>query len=192
MSRVKAYKEEVVLENAMQVFWSHGYEATSVRMLEKEMSINQFSIYSSFTNKKTLFKRSIRQYREYVKQHVFSGLLQEGAGLNALETFFEDFLESLEVTGGSKGCLVINAAAEWGDKDAEIALEINAYYHFIRVMLKNLLTNAVAKHEIPLETDIEKQACFFLGIMQGLSVASKTMNKDQLRDYISVAITQIK
>jgi TetR/AcrR family transcriptional regulator, transcriptional repressor for nem operon len=48
MPRTKSYNENEVLERAMNVFWSNGYEATSVRLLEKEMGINQFSIYSSF------------------------------------------------------------------------------------------------------------------------------------------------
>jgi AcrR family transcriptional regulator len=32
----------------MSLFWRNGYQNTSVRMLEKEMGINQFSIYASF------------------------------------------------------------------------------------------------------------------------------------------------
>jgi AcrR family transcriptional regulator len=40
-----------VIEKAMSLFWRNGYQNTSVRMLEKEMGINQFSIYASFGNK---------------------------------------------------------------------------------------------------------------------------------------------
>ena len=54
MPRNKTYSDELVLEKAMNVFWIHGYDATSLRLLEKEMGINQFSIYASFKNKKNL------------------------------------------------------------------------------------------------------------------------------------------
>jgi AcrR family transcriptional regulator len=39
----------------MSLFWRNGYESTSVRMLEKEMGINQFSIYASFGSKQGVF-----------------------------------------------------------------------------------------------------------------------------------------
>ena len=58
MARRKQYDEQVVLEKAMNLFWRNGYEATSMQMLEKEMGINKFSIYSSFGNKHGLFLES--------------------------------------------------------------------------------------------------------------------------------------
>ena len=57
--------------------------------------------------------------------------------------------------------------------------------------LKSFLKNAVDKNEIPANTDIEKQASFFLGVMQGISVANKTMDKSQLTDFIDVALNQL-
>ena len=41
MSRQKGYKEEEVVEKAMNLFWRNGYEATSMAMLEQEMGINK-------------------------------------------------------------------------------------------------------------------------------------------------------
>ena len=64
MPRVKSYNKEEVLQKAMHVFWNHGYGTTSVRLLEKEMGINQFSIYSSFSNKKNLFIEALKKYSE--------------------------------------------------------------------------------------------------------------------------------
>ncbi len=106
MPRNKAYREEEALEKAMQVFWANGYEATSVRLLEKEMGINQFSIYSSFENKKLLFIESLKKYREHVKENRFSLLLQEDAGLQDLKDFFKDFVLVVRSGKSQKGCLV--------------------------------------------------------------------------------------
>lgn len=192
MPRSKSYDENEVLERAMNVFWSNGYEATSVRLLEKEMGINQFSIYSSFFNKKNLFIESIRWYREYVKQNVYQILLREDSGMKDLEQYLLNTARKKRVPGTAKGCLVVNTAAELGGTDEEIAAEVNIYFNFIREMLKSILQRAVVKGEISAGTDIEKQSAFFLGIMQGLSVASKTMDSDQLNDFVSIAVKQIK
>jgi len=191
MPRNKTYDDELVLEKAMNVFWVHGYEATSVRLLEKEMGINQFSIYASFKNKKNLFINALRAYRQFVIKNRFQPLLQEEAGLAELEKFLLSAATSKKGKEEKKGCLVVNTAGELGEKDPDIAKELNLYYDFLRNMLLRVLQNAVAKHEIPVNTDVEKQASFFLGVMQGISVANKTMDKSQLTDFIDVALKQL-
>ena len=55
MARRKNYIEEEVIEKAMTLFWRNGYETTSMHMLEQEMGINKFSIYSSFGSKQGVF-----------------------------------------------------------------------------------------------------------------------------------------
>ena len=51
MSRHKEFDREDVLEKAMQVFWSQGYECTSVQDLVDAMGINRGSIYATFGDK---------------------------------------------------------------------------------------------------------------------------------------------
>ncbi len=192
MPRNKSYNNDLVLEKAMNVFWVHGYEATSVRLLEKEMGINQFSIYASFKNKKNLFINALQKYRQFVIENRFQSLLQEDAGLKELENFLMNVATSKQGKDDRKGCLIVNTAGELGEQDPEIAKEINLYYDFIRTMLLHVLQNAVTKKEIPENTDVEKQASFFLGVMQGISVAGKTMDKSRLNDFIHIALTQLK
>jgi len=192
MPRNKAYNEEMVLQSAMNVFWNNGYKATSIRLLEKEMGINQFSIYASFKNKKDLFISSIRKYREHVKGNVFQDLLKPDAGLTELKTFLLNTTDKRKAKFNYRGCLVVNTAAEIGKSDFEITQEIDSYYDFVRNMLRKILLNAISKSEISSNIDVDKQANFFLGVMQAVSVASKTMNKKQLNDFISVAISQIQ
>ena len=192
MPRNKTYDADVVLEKAMNVFWVHGYEATSVRLLEKEMGINQFSIYASFKNKKNLFINALRTYRQFVIKNRFQPLLQEGAGLAELEKFLLNIATSTKGKEDKKGCLVVNTAGEMGYKDPDVARELNLYYDFIRNIILKVLQNAVKKGEIPVDTDIEKQAGFFLGVMQGISVAGKTMEKSLLKDFAEVALKQIR
>jgi TetR/AcrR family transcriptional repressor of nem operon len=127
-----------------------------------------------------------------VKQHRFQVLLQENAGMAELESFLFNAVITKMSDSEMKGCLVVNTAGEIGNKDADIVSEVNQYYDFIRNMLKKVLLNAIAKTEIPENTNVEEQANFFLGVMQGVSVASKTMNNNQLNDFISVALKQIK
>lgn len=192
MSRSKAYNKEEVLEKAMMVFWKNGYEATSVRLLEKEMAINQFSIYSSFQDKRNLFIESLKKYREHVQINVFAGLLKENAGIKDIERFLTDRTENIKNGSFSLGCLVVNTAAEVGAKDELILKEVNVYFRFIKEMFKKILLNSQKKGEISAEADVEAYANYLLGIMQGLSLGSKVLPQKQLNDFIGMALNNIK
>lgn len=191
MPRNKNYNEDLVLINAMNIFWNNGYKATSLRKLESEMGINQFSIYASFKSKKELFISSIRKYREYVTQNIFQSLLRSDSGLAELNTFLLSATDAKTAKFKDKGCLIVNTAAEMGNNDLEIAREIDLYYNFIHEMLRKILLTAISKKEVSSNIDVEQQANFFLGVMQGISVASKTMNKKQLNDFVAVALAQL-
>jgi len=192
MPRNKGYSEEEVLEKAMQLFWNNGYEATSVRLLEKEMGINQFSIYSTFNNKKKLFIESLVKYREYVKINRFASLLAVDAGMAELRLFFQGFSKRIRTGGNVRGCLVVNTTGELGIKDKDVTVELKNYFDFIKSTLEHVLENAIRKGEISADADIEKYANFLLGVMQGLSVGAKILSENQVEDIVSTALSGIK
>ena len=87
MARKKAYSEDEVIEKAMALFWRNGYETTSMQMLEKEMGINKFSIYSSFGSKNGVFLECIKKYR--LKLRVITDKLQNSKnGLKGVKQYF--------------------------------------------------------------------------------------------------------
>jgi len=193
MPRAKAYDKEEVLEKAMNVFWAHGYGTTSVRLLEKEMGINQFSIYSSFTSKKNLFIEALGKYREQAVSERFAPLFKEGASLKDLRFFLENFVSNVQNGKARQGCLVVNTTSETkASNDPEIACELQNYFEMVKGMLQNILINSIKTREIGRDTDIEKCSNYLLGVMQGLSVVAKNMNEKQVADYIQVALLNLK
>lgn len=192
MPRNKSYSKDEVLEKAMLVFWENGYEATSVRQLEKAMGINQFSIYASFSNKKGLFIESLKNYRKYVKTNRFQNLLKDHARLSDLEVFFWDFTKAIKQGNMFNGCLVVNTAGEMGAKDENITRELNNYFTFIKEMMKNVLKNSLEAGDISQAIDIEQHSNFLLGIMQGLSIGTKVLSEKQIKDIINIALNTIK
>jgi AcrR family transcriptional regulator len=191
MPRSKSYNRDHVLQKAMCVFWENGYEATTVRVLEKEMGINQFSIYASFNDKKSLFIESLRRYKHYIEKNVFNDLLREDADISDIELFLNEFSEKIKDGKFSSGCLMANTAAEIGQKDEIIHDEVKRYFEFVGKMFKGILERSQKKGDISLDADIEKCSGYLVGIMQGLSVASKIMSQKQLCDFIHMSITSI-
>jgi TetR/AcrR family transcriptional regulator, transcriptional repressor for nem operon len=183
MSRTKNYIEEEVIEKAMNLFWRNGYETTSTRMLEKEMGINQFSIYSSFGNKQGVFLESIKCYRGKIKG-IIDKLKKSPNSVEAVKQYFYNFIEFSQESGHKNGCLITNAALELGENADEFVLnEIMKFSGEIKTLFLNNLKLDKTKDE---ET-LERQANYLIIAMMGLSMASKVFNRQQIDDYIETA-----
>ena len=48
----------------MNVFWRFGYEHTSLDILMREMRIARQSLYDTFGDKRALYLKALRQYRD--------------------------------------------------------------------------------------------------------------------------------
>jgi TetR/AcrR family transcriptional repressor of nem operon len=187
MARKKEYIEEEVIEKAMNLFWRQGYEATSVRMLEKEMGINQFSIYSSFGSKKGVFLQSIECYKKKLRG-IISKLESGTRGLEDIKQFFFDFLEFSKENNIVKGCLMVNTINELGyDVDPEIRSNILDFTN-------NLIS--IYEKELSISSDkdaetIAKQATFISVTITGMMIAAKVLSTSQIEDFMTVTFSNL-
>ena len=55
MGRPIEFDQDEALERALQVFWRHGYEGTSLDALCEAMQIGRQSLYNTFGDKRALF-----------------------------------------------------------------------------------------------------------------------------------------
>ena len=78
MARPKEFSEIAALDAAVDCFWQHGYEATSMRDLAASMGISAPSVYNTFGDKQSLFARALELYldsdaRDRPSAGVFAG-----------------------------------------------------------------------------------------------------------------------
>ena len=60
--RPSQFDADTALQIAMQLFWAHGYEGTSIADLTAAMGINKPSLYAAFGSKEALFAQALEQY----------------------------------------------------------------------------------------------------------------------------------
>jgi len=70
MPRPREFDEDTALDAATAQFWSHGYEATSVRDLAATMGLTAASLYNAFGDKRTLYDHLRRRYAGEFSEHV--------------------------------------------------------------------------------------------------------------------------
>jgi AcrR family transcriptional regulator len=172
----------------MHVFWKNGYEATSTRMLEKEMGINQFSIYASFKNKQGIFLETIKCYKKELANSALNKLLATKDGVLGIKEYFYDFLKFTKDETDYKGCFLTNTKNELGnDIDAIINSEINqfaqkVYAAFVSALKMNSKLN---------DKDAEIQADYLFISLQGLSTSSKMVDNKQLDSFIEMTFRNV-
>jgi len=179
MARKKGYIEQEVTDKAMLLFWRNGYETTSMQMLEKEMGINKFSIYSSFGNKDGLFIECIKSYKSKLTE-ITNKLEQSNNGLAGIQQYFFDFLDFSKENNIPKGCLITNAANELNESsNLKIANQLSNFTDYIKSLFVNNL-----KQENYTKKIVKENSDYLIVSMFGLASASKVFNETQLNIYI--------
>lgn len=192
MPRAKQYKEEEVIEKAMLTFWKGGYEATSIRELEKGMGINLFSIYASFTDKQGVMLKALECYEKKLYTAAVVKLVQSDEGIGAVKQFCYDFMEFVKEDEGLRGCFLTNTFMEAGPKDAEIRDRVMKFATNLKSLIKQKVILSQEKGQLDTAADPEAYANYLMGCLQGLATSSKFFSAKALEDFIEISFKNIK
>ncbi|EPR65678.1 TetR/AcrR family transcriptional regulator [Cyclobacterium qasimii] len=186
MARKKEYKEEEVIEKAMRLFWRNGYESTSMQMLEKEMGINKFSIYSSFGSKHGVFIESLNCYKLKVSA-IFEKFQAARNGVEDIKQFFYDSAAICAVEGNEKGCLLTNTYNEFSESDDPV---VKGQVLSFMDNLKDLFIEKLRMGSDEDEETILKQANFLVVAKHGLAAATRVNSPEEIEDYIEMTFNK--
>jgi TetR/AcrR family transcriptional repressor of nem operon len=134
MARPREFDEGAVLDAAVLCFWSHGYEATSVRDLVEKTGITAASLYNAFGDKRAIYKKALDHYVEgSVADRIRR--CEALAPRDAIGAFFEEILKRSLGDRERKGCMLVNAALDVAPHDpgflkivTEVLAEIEAFF----------------------------------------------------------------
>lgn len=140
MARTKGFNEEEVLDKAVQLFWTKGYNATSANDLVKELGLSRSSLYDTYGDKRTLFINSLKRYRETVVAEMLNMIDNSTNIKQTFKDIFRLIIEQDIEAKIPKGCFVVNSAIELSSNDNEIAeiVKLNQY-EFERTLEKAIL-----------------------------------------------------
>jgi TetR/AcrR family transcriptional repressor of nem operon len=110
MPRVETFDRDQVLQNAMQVFWKNGYNATSMQQLVNATGLNRSSLYNSFGDKMDLYRASLKAYTSNTQEQLQQATSKAKNPLQAIRSVFENFLP--EIVNENKGCMGMSCKSE--------------------------------------------------------------------------------
>jgi TetR/AcrR family transcriptional repressor of nem operon len=178
MARPRQYDPDAALRHAYEVFWSNGYEATSVQRLLDSMRLNRGSLYTGFADKHTLFLAALRRYRAEVVQPRLEAMRNAPSAREGLRGFFAALAAQCAEQNGPPGCLATNSAVELAARDPVVAEELVAGMRRIEAAFAQTLRRGVRAGEFPAGLPIRATARYLLGVAQGINVLGKVM-RDQ-------------
>ena len=193
VGRPKEFERDVVLDRAMRVFWSRGYEATSVQHLVDRMGIQRGSLYSAFGDKRALFFAAIDRYDRVVTAKLLAALDGPASGKDAIRGFFELKIELSLQPRRPRGCLVTNSAAELASRDRGTATRVGAVLAKIEAAFLRAVVRAQQAGEVDRARDARALARFLTSSTQGLSVMAKTIpERAVLEDIVDVVLSALE
>ena len=193
MARPREFEHEAVLDRAMRIFWSRGYEATSVQDLVDQMGIQRGSLYATFGNKRALFLAAIDRYDHVVTAKLLAALDEPTSGVEAIRRFFQLKIEGAIAANRPRGCLVTNSATELASRDRRTASRVGAVLTKIEAAFERAVFRAQKAGEIDPRRDPRALARFLTSSAQGLSVMAKTSpERAVLEDIVGVILTVLK
>lgn len=120
MARPREFDMDLALEAAMQLFWTRGYEATSIEQLLAAMGIARGSLYKAFADKRAVYLAALQRYLDGEITAMERGLRAPGPLLARIEAALAGAITPLD-GGERRGCLLCNAAVEMAPSDADVA-----------------------------------------------------------------------
>ncbi|MFD7956790.1 TetR/AcrR family transcriptional regulator [Streptomyces ardesiacus] len=191
MARTREFDTEAAVSRAMDLFWTRGYEATSVRDLTQHLGIGQGSLYAAFGDKDGLYRAALEHYRTTLAADALRSL-EEGAGVRAAIRALLTERIRIAVGSGGKGCLAVNAVCERVPQDAATRRTVREMQEASREALAEVLRVAAERGEIAARHDPHTAAAFLITFLNGLLVTSKiTPDARSLEPLVEVALTAL-
>ncbi|MBS8275726.1 TetR/AcrR family transcriptional regulator [Thalassospira tepidiphila] len=192
MPRPRAFDEESVLDNAMNIFWSKGFEATSIQDLVNETGLNRASMYASFGDKKALFLRVLDHYSHKISAERFADLRNIEDGRAAIEKTFRDAAKTGTAEGRHKGCLMVNSGMELAPHDPETAAIAHQAFRRAEDTFAGALNRAVDQGKISKGKNVRALARFLAGSFQGMQLMSRRgADQETLQDYCETILSAL-
>jgi len=192
MGRPQEFDTAEALRRAMNVFWSKGYEGTSLADILQATGLSKSSLYATFGNKRALFLAAFDAYRkerlEYLDRMLNDGQLAR----QSIERFFRQGVAHGVESTDTYGCMTANEAVELGPHDVDVQQLVASYFHAVEDAFAQALSRGQADGSIANGDDLRKLARFLTVGFQGLQVMARARSeRARLDDTVTVMMAAL-
>lgn len=171
--RPRAFNRTEVLERAMEVFWQHGFEGSSITDLTAAMGINSPSLYAAFGSKEALYLEAVRRFSETAAAGTFQALMEAPTLREGLAGMLDASIGCSTQQGRPQGCMIALGATHCAPENNRIRLELKEMRCTLQDTLRLKFEAAIADGLLPPDADATSLATYYATVVHGLSIQAR-------------------
>lgn len=160
MSRTARFDRKVALDKAIELFWSRGYYASSLKHIEAALDMRPGSLYATFGSKSGLFTEALEAYAGRTSDDFHQIIEGAPTRLEGLTRYLRSFAKPCNGCAAlpTKACMLIKTLLEINSEDAALRTQVEAMLSAIEQALCEVLELAKASNELRSDVDCPRLA----------------------------------
>lgn len=192
MGRPREFDAEMALDQAMEVFWRHGYEGATIAQLTEAMGINPPSLYACFGNKEGLLKAALDRYSK-LRGVWMDEVVAAPTARDVAERMLMGIADKQTDPANPPGCLLVQGGIACGTGSENVPFELAARRAENEDQLRDRFIRAKAEGDLKPSSDPAALARYVLAVSVGMGVmASSGADREALRQVASVAVQAVE
>lgn len=189
MPRPAEFDADEVVRQVMEVFWTHGYNATSIQDLVESTGVLRGSLYHTFSDKHTLYLQALARYGDIALRRATDLLNQPDSPHDRVRRLFMDVVEVPE-ENRRRGSMICNATTEMVPQDAEVAQVIERISAQLKGLIQTTLEHAQGEGTLDCRKNPAALTVYLVSSLQGLCVTAQGgASRAELEDIVEMTLS---
>jgi AcrR family transcriptional regulator len=171
--RPRAFDRDEALRRAMEVFWEHGYEATSMSHLTAAMGISSPSLYAAFGSKEELFREAVAYYNDTLGATAAAELRERPTAREAISAVLRHHAVVFCDPDNPRGCMIVLAATTSGDDTRSVHEYLAQWRMALETDFRERVERGIAEGDVPAGADAAAIAAFYNTVNHGMAIQAR-------------------
>lgn len=171
--RPRAFDRDEALRRAMEVFWEHGYEATSMSDLTAAMGISSPSLYAAFGSKEELFREAVAYYNDTLGATAAAELRERPTAREAISAVLRHHAVVFCDPDNPRGCMIVLAATTSGDDTRSVHEYLAQWRMALETDFRERVERGIAEGDVPAGADAAAIAAFYNTVNHGMAIQAR-------------------
>ena len=193
MARNPEHTKELIIEKALPIFNTKGYNAASISDITAATGITKGAIYGNFKNKDEVATAAFERGVEIVAGALAKRVRAEKTAPNkliAIMDFYEEYLNDPPIPGG---CPVLNSSIEADDNLPFLRSRVIRSIALLKGSVMKIINRGIMEGQVKRDIDVEEFTNFFYATIEGAISVSRIEGDSRSFDFVKrFVLKQIK
>lgn len=190
--RPRKFDGDAAIDAAKSIFLRNGYSNTTLDQLSTAMRMNRPSLYNAFTDKETLYQRSLQAYADNMAGLFRDALEGECNFHKAVLKLYASALDAYySETGEAVGCMVACTAIAEAPGHPLIRQHAKAIMDGIDALVARRVARAVDEGQLPPRTNVKVHSRLIVGVLHTLAMRSRAGTPRKVLDEIAIQASHL-